>query len=70
MLATIYPEKPREALAREQAVIAYTLTAAYSEFAELELVSHPCLVPAVFPLVPGFCTEAAIRLLRFSAQAQ
>lgn len=34
MLATIYPGKPREAISREQAVIAYTLTAAYSEFAE------------------------------------
>ena len=34
MLAAIYPGKPREAITREQAVIAYTLTAAYSEFAE------------------------------------
>jgi predicted amidohydrolase YtcJ len=34
MLATIYPGKPREVITREQAVIAYTLTAAYSEFAE------------------------------------
>jgi predicted amidohydrolase YtcJ len=34
MLATIYPGKPREAITPEQAVIAYTLTAAYSEFAE------------------------------------
>jgi predicted amidohydrolase YtcJ len=34
MLATIYPGKPREAITREQAVIAYTLTAAYSQFAE------------------------------------
>ena len=34
MLATIYAGKPREAITREQAVIAYTLTAAYSEFAD------------------------------------
>lgn len=34
MLANVYPGKPREAITREQAVIAYTLTAAYSEFAE------------------------------------
>lgn len=34
MLATIYPGKPREAITREQAVVAYTLTAAYAEFAE------------------------------------
>jgi len=34
MLATIYPGKPHEAITREQAVIAYTLTAAYAEFAE------------------------------------
>jgi predicted amidohydrolase YtcJ len=34
MLASIYPGKLREAITREQAVIAYTLTAAYSEFAK------------------------------------
>ena len=36
MLASAYPGKPREALTREQAVTAYTLTAAYAEFAEKE----------------------------------
>lgn len=34
MLASTYRGKPREALTREQAVVAYTLTAAYAEFAE------------------------------------
>lgn len=34
MFASTYPGKPKEALTREQAVIAYTLTAAYAEFAE------------------------------------
>ncbi len=34
MLASVYPGKPKEAITREQAVIAYTLTAAYAEFAE------------------------------------
>jgi predicted amidohydrolase YtcJ len=34
MLASIYPGKPKEALTREQAVTAYTLTSAYAEFAE------------------------------------
>jgi predicted amidohydrolase YtcJ len=34
MLATTYEDKPGEALTREQAIIAYTLTSAYSEFAE------------------------------------
>jgi predicted amidohydrolase YtcJ len=34
MLATTYPRHPAEALTREQAVIAYTLTSAYAEFAE------------------------------------
>lgn len=34
MLASIYPGKPREAITREQAVTAYTLTAAYAECAE------------------------------------
>jgi len=34
MLASIYPGKPKEAVTREQAVIAYTLTSAYAEFAE------------------------------------
>jgi predicted amidohydrolase YtcJ len=36
MFASTYPGKPKEALSREQAVIAYTLTAAYAEFAEKE----------------------------------
>ena len=36
MLASVYPGKPREAISREQAVTAYTLTAAYAEFAEKE----------------------------------
>ena len=34
MLASIYPGKPKQAITREQAVIAYTSTAAYAEFAE------------------------------------
>jgi predicted amidohydrolase YtcJ len=36
MLASVYPGKPGEAITREQAVIAYTLTSAYAEFAEKE----------------------------------
>lgn len=36
MLATSHPNHPSEAITREQAVIAYTLTAAYAEFAETE----------------------------------
>jgi predicted amidohydrolase YtcJ len=34
MLAAYYPGKPNESLTLEQAVIAYTRTAAYAEFAE------------------------------------
>lgn len=34
MLAAYYPGKPNESLTREQAVLAYTRTAAYAEFAE------------------------------------
>ena len=34
MLASTYRGKPNDAVTREQAVIAYTLTAAYAEFAE------------------------------------
>ncbi len=34
MLASIDPGRPNQAITREQAVIAYTLTAAYAEFAE------------------------------------
>ncbi|KAA6457188.1 hypothetical protein DYQ86_22890 [Acidobacteria bacterium AB60] len=34
MIATTYPAHPQEAITREQALIAYTRTAAYSEFAE------------------------------------
>jgi predicted amidohydrolase YtcJ len=36
MLASLYPGKPQEAITREQVVTAYTLTAAYAEFAEKE----------------------------------
>jgi predicted amidohydrolase YtcJ len=36
MLATIEPDRPKEAITREQAVTAYTLTSAYAEFAEKE----------------------------------
>jgi predicted amidohydrolase YtcJ len=36
MLATKHPNHPSEAISRKQAVIAYTLTAAYAEFAEKE----------------------------------
>jgi predicted amidohydrolase YtcJ len=36
MLATLHPNHPSEAISRQQAVIAYTLTAAYAEFAEKE----------------------------------
>jgi predicted amidohydrolase YtcJ len=36
MLATLHPNVPSEALTREQAVIAYTRTAAYAAFAERE----------------------------------
>ena len=34
MLASLHPDRPSEAITREQAVIAYTLTSAYAEFAE------------------------------------
>ncbi len=34
MLAASHPNRPSEAISREQAVIAYTLTSAYAEFAE------------------------------------
>lgn len=33
-IATTYPPNPKEAITREQALIAFTRTAAYSEFAE------------------------------------
>ena len=33
-IATIYPANPKEAITREQALIAFTRTAAYSVFAE------------------------------------
>jgi predicted amidohydrolase YtcJ len=34
MFASLDPERPSEAITREQSVIAYTLTSAYAEFAE------------------------------------
>jgi predicted amidohydrolase YtcJ len=36
MFASIHPDRPDEAISREQAVIAYTATSAYAEFAEKE----------------------------------
>jgi len=36
MFATIHGDRPSEAITREQAVVAYTLTSAYAEFAEQE----------------------------------
>lgn len=36
MFASTCPDRPSEAITREQAVIAYTLTSAYAEFAEKE----------------------------------
>lgn len=36
MFASLHPDSPREAITREQAVIAYTLTSAYAEFSEKE----------------------------------
>ena len=34
LFASLHPDRPSEAITREQAVIAYTLTSAYAEFAE------------------------------------
>lgn len=34
MFASLHPDRPSEAITREQAVIAYTLTSAYAEFSE------------------------------------
>jgi predicted amidohydrolase YtcJ len=36
MFASLHPDRPSEAITREQAVIAYTLTSAYAEFSEKE----------------------------------
>ena len=58
MLASLYPGKPQEAITREQAVTAYTLTAAYAEFAEKDTGS----------LEPGKRADLAVR--RESCQRQ
>jgi hypothetical protein len=50
MLATEHPNHPSEAISRKQAVIAYTLTAAYAEFAEKEKGS----------LAPGKLADLAV----------
>jgi predicted amidohydrolase YtcJ len=34
VFASLHPHRPSEAITREQAVIAYTLTSTYAEFAE------------------------------------
>lgn len=36
MFASLHPDRPSEAITREQAVIAYTLTSGYAEFSEKE----------------------------------
>lgn len=50
MLASTHPDRPDEAITREQAVIAYTLTSAYAEFAEHDKGS----------LVPGKLADIAV----------
>lgn len=50
MFASLHPDRPSEAITREQAVIAYTLTSAYAEFAEKEKGS----------LVPGKLADLAV----------
>jgi len=50
MLATIDPGRPTQAITREQAVTAYTLTSAYAEFAEQDKGS----------LVPGKLADLAV----------
>jgi predicted amidohydrolase YtcJ len=50
MLATKHPNHPSEAISREEAVIAYTRTAAYAEFAEKEKGS----------LAPGKLADLAV----------
>ena len=50
MFASTFPGKPDEALTREQAVIAYTLTSAYAEFAEKDKGS----------LVPGKLADLTV----------
>lgn len=50
MLATKHPNHPSEAISREQAIVAYTRTAAYAEFAEKEKGS----------LAPGRLADLAV----------
>jgi predicted amidohydrolase YtcJ len=50
MLATVHPNCPTEAITREQAVTAYTLTSAYAEFAEKQKGS----------LAPGKLADLAV----------
>jgi predicted amidohydrolase YtcJ len=50
MLASIHPDRPAEAITREQAVIAYTRGSAYAEFAEKEKGS----------LEPGMLADLAV----------
>jgi predicted amidohydrolase YtcJ len=50
MLASIYPGRPKDAITREQAVTAYTLTADSAEFAEKDTGS----------LAPGKLADLAV----------
>lgn len=49
-MASTHPDRPNEGVTREQAVIAYTLTSAYAEFAEHDKGS----------LVPGKLADIAV----------
>jgi predicted amidohydrolase YtcJ len=72
-LAWLYPGKPQEAITREQAVTAYTLTAAYAEFAEKDegslepgkLADLAVLSQDIFRVPPGELpkTEAVLTLV-------
>ena len=73
MFATTHPRRPSEALTREQAVIAYTCTAAYAEFAEQEkgtpiagkVADLAVLSPNIFtvPVPKLFQTESVLTML-------
>jgi predicted amidohydrolase YtcJ len=73
MLASLYPGKPQEAITREQAVTAYTLTAAYAEFAEKDkgslepgkLADLAVLSQDIFRVPPGELpkTESVLTLV-------
>lgn len=74
LFATTHPDRPSEAIRREQAVIAYTTTSAYAEFTENDKgtiepgkLADLAVLSQDRPELANRQSEAIVRLARFTA---